>query len=126
MSYTATINKEVSYEIVTCGECDSPIALTINHYQQLRRTGEGFYCPRGHCRAYRDNDNDRLKKQLAEQTRTATQMAERAKNAELANAAAIKEMKRIKKRINAGICACCNRTFQDLARHMKTKHGDVK
>ncbi|HEX9950777.1 MAG TPA: hypothetical protein VGB53_03340 [Rubricoccaceae bacterium] len=25
---------------------------------------------------------------------------------------------RTKKRIAAGVCPCCNRTFQDLARHM--------
>jgi hypothetical protein len=26
------------------------------------------------------------------------------------------------KRVNAGICPCCNRHFTDLERHMKSKH----
>lgn len=31
---------------------------------------------------------------------------------------------RIKNRISKGVCPCCNRTFGDLERHMKTKHPD--
>jgi len=35
------------------------------------------------------------------------------------------ELKRVKRRINGGVCTCCNRTFTNLARHMKTKHPVV-
>jgi hypothetical protein len=31
---------------------------------------------------------------------------------------------RLKKRIKAGVCPCCNRTVSQMARHMKTKHPD--
>jgi DNA repair exonuclease SbcCD ATPase subunit len=31
---------------------------------------------------------------------------------------------RIKNRASNGVCPCCNRTFQNLARHMHTKHPD--
>lgn len=33
---------------------------------------------------------------------------------------------RIKRRVSAGVCPCCNRTFQCLARHMATKHPDYQ
>ena len=31
-----------------------------------------------------------------------------------------------RKRSVAGACPCCNRTFQQLARHMKSKHPDYE
>ncbi len=33
-------------------------------------------------------------------------------------------MTKVKKRAANGVCPCCNRTFSDLARHMKAKHPD--
>jgi hypothetical protein len=31
---------------------------------------------------------------------------------------------KIKNRVAKGVCPCCNRTFQNLADHMKSKHPD--
>jgi Asp-tRNA(Asn)/Glu-tRNA(Gln) amidotransferase A subunit family amidase len=31
---------------------------------------------------------------------------------------------RIRDRVGAGVCPCCNRTFKQLARHMQAKHPD--
>ncbi len=36
-----------------------------------------------------------------------------------------RKTKRLMRRVSAGVCPCCNRTFSDLARHMKTKHENV-
>lgn len=33
---------------------------------------------------------------------------------------------RIKNRVKNGVCPCCNRTFENLARHMQAKHSDFK
>jgi hypothetical protein len=30
----------------------------------------------------------------------------------------------VQKRVGNGVCPCCNRTFEDLARHMKVKHRE--
>jgi DNA-binding XRE family transcriptional regulator len=32
--------------------------------------------------------------------------------------------KRVRDRIRNGVCPCCNRTFQNLANHMRTEHAD--
>ncbi len=37
--------------------------------------------------------------------------------------AARKEAKRIRRRIEAGVCVDCKRTFSSLAAHMRTQHG---
>lgn len=32
----------------------------------------------------------------------------------------------IKKRVGNGVCPCCNRTFENLSRHMSCKHPEYK
>ena len=41
-------------------------------------------------------------------------------------AKAISAKRRIEKRIHAGVCPCCNRSFPNLQRHMAAKHPDGK
>jgi len=33
---------------------------------------------------------------------------------------------KIKRRVQHGVCPCCNRTFSNLASHMKTKHPEFE
>ena len=125
MSYTATVNLVQ----VTCGKCGCTFALAEHHHEKLRETGATFYCPNGDPRAYRQSDVQRLEKQLAreraahDQTRASRdaqrQLRERA---ERRAAAARGQVTKIKNRVGNGVCPCCNRTFQNLHRHMATKH----
>jgi chemotaxis response regulator CheB len=34
------------------------------------------------------------------------------------------QLTKTKKRVANGVCPCCNRTFKQLARHMKAKHPE--
>lgn len=40
--------------------------------------------------------------------------------------AAERELKKIQTRVKGGVCPCCNRSFVQLTRHMKTKHPDYE
>lgn len=123
MGFLATLTREIKLNVWECSCCHIPVALTADHENQLRTHGGTFFCPSGHIQSWHGNTEvDRLRAKLAEQTRTASQMAERARAAELSEHAAVQEVKRIKTRAKAGVCPCCNRTFQQLARHMTTKH----
>ena len=48
----------------------------------------------------------------------------RAHDAETRAAAAKAREHRLKRRVAAGTCPCCQRTVAQLARHMQTKHPD--
>ncbi len=65
---------------------------------------------------------DKLRKENAQlQSRLAD--AREAKNSADKRTSAIKgQMTKLKNRIENGVCIHCNRTFQNLARHMKCKH----
>lgn len=105
-----------------CCVCGTPFAMSRNLMQIRREDGKWFYCPIGHQQHFTETDVQRLKAKLQEQTRVATQMAERARAAEEAEQKTKDEMARMKKRAAAGVCPCCSRTFRQLALHMKNKH----
>lgn len=140
MNDPVKITRTQELTIIECSECSSSIALTNEHRGwALKDSRITFYCPRGHAQHYGDSELDRVKAKLAEQTRIATEQAARAQqaqarmqSAELAEERAVternaaqREVKRMKTRAAAGVCPCCNRTFVQLARHMKTKHPEA-
>lgn len=119
-----SIPKQVVLETEECCNCGVVFAMPDYMMRRLKDQGGTFYCPNGHGQHYTKSEVQRLQEKLAEQARAATHMAERAKDAEAAEQKAQREIKRMKKRAAAGVCPCCNRTFQQLARHMKMKHPD--
>lgn len=123
IAYTAHI------DIVHCYKCSAPIALG-NKSVLLGNKAE-FYCPNGHTQAFVGTEMSKLKADLVEERRRTEQEKQRR---EMAEREVVMERKlrmkadrkhaREKKRIVNGVCTCCNRTFANLAAHMKTKHPE--
>ena len=124
----------------TCCKCKEPFAITAQTQKYLERSGQGFKCPFGHLQYYAEgpteadklrHERDRLKQKVAEKDdeveyhrqNTATER-ERAEAAERSARAQKGVATRLKNRAKAGVCPCCNRSFQNLASHMKNKHPD--
>ncbi len=116
---------------VACYKCKEPFGVERATHAVLLRTHQNFWCPHGHSQAYIEGESeetklrrerDRLKQSIAyeqDRTREAREDAEhqrRRANGYKGHAA------KITKRAKAGVCPCCNRTFQQLARHMATQH----
>ena len=128
------LSYEVKLHWAECGECGAPIAFTEDHYNRLRADndgGRGWWCPRGHNRLFRGTRVTELEKSLAN-TQQRLKWAEegrayqimRAETAERSRSALRGALTRTRKRVAAGVCPCCQRTFQQLARHMAAKHPD--
>jgi hypothetical protein len=85
----------------------------------------GVYCPLGHSWIISgEGEAAKLRRELeAERDYRARVVAQR-DQAEASLRATKGVVTKLKKRVSAGTCPCCNRTFQQLARHMKTKHPD--
>lgn len=118
-------------EAHTCPACSMMFAAPHRFVAERRVDGQSFFCPAGHPMGFHETEVDRLKKQLEEQKR-ATAWAEQgrdswqrtAKSAERSLSATKGVVTRTKNRISKGVCPCCKRSFQDLRRHMGTKHPD--
>jgi hypothetical protein len=119
-----------------CGSCSIPFAIPADRLDKLQTTGDWFWCPNGHQIHYSESEEQKLKKQLAASKRRAdglakdaegylariTHEADQRRAAERQVTAYKGTVTRMKKRTAAGICPCCQRTFQQLARHMAGQH----
>jgi hypothetical protein len=136
MSLTLTYTGQL--DIVTCW-CGIPHAVpTELHDYQLRQHRDGktfsIYCPLGHT--YIPSGQSRsaqLEEQLERERRRAGRLAaERDQVAASlraqrgATTRARNQRDRDRQRIAAGVCPCCNRTFQNLARHMAGQHPEYQ
>lgn len=116
---------------MSCGECGIQFAMDEDKYNRCHDKGEGWYCPNGHSRIFTQSENKRLKERITELENTAgylrrakenlhNQLTEQTHKTRAEKAAKT----RIKNRIKHGVCPCCNRTFKQLAEHMKTQHPE--
>lgn len=128
----------ITQELITeqCCTCGTVFAMTKEFREQCRShpgpNGKSFYCPAGHGQHYQGEteatklrrERDRLKQEqayLEDSRRAALEDAEhqrRRANGYKGHAA------KITKRAKAGVCPCCNRSFENLRRHMETQHAE--
>lgn len=108
----------------SCITCGVPIYGPSERYSFARRKpGEAFFCISGHSQHFTGKSEKELREEAEKkfaQERMARLRAERLREEDQ------KKLKRIKTRVANGVCPCCNRTFQNLHRHMNTKHPDYK
>lgn len=119
----ATINftETVTMVCLHCADCNMLFAITADYKYRLTESHETFYCPKGHHNYFSGkNETQQLQEQLREKERQLIHAA----NNNLQKEQEIKKITRQLKRVKKGVCPCCNRTFGDLARHMKTKHPE--
>lgn len=125
---------------VTCASCYMVFGTPDRFVEDRRKDGKGFTCPSGHTNYYQRGgseedklrqERDCLKQQLAEK-----EDALKAKDVEVAAAVELQakaeanakrartKLRKVEVRVHNGVCPCCNRSFANLARHMKTKHPE--
>ena len=115
MEYTETLT-------VTSCWCGIRLAIPDNLYgYATRHKGKAVFCPLGHEFVFGDTTEERLRR---ERDRNAALRArlDQAQASLTAQKAATTRVKNKLKRVEAGVCPHCNRTFQNLARHMESKH----
>lgn len=113
--------------LTQCGSCSVWHAFPKIIYEKCLEEGGFWSCPLGHQRGYQEGRNEReavrrerdiLKQQTA-------RLEDELKSAKVEIEKAHKETLAVKRRATSGICPCCNRTFANVQRHMKTKHPNV-
>lgn len=133
---SAALKFDIRFSVLDCASCKMMFALPDDVISRYLGNGQRFYCPEGHSNVYRDNreailerEAAKLRKDLEDEQRRRVfaqenAAAERAAREQTERRlSATKGAKtRIVNRIKNGVCPCCNRTFIDLQRHMKTKH----
>lgn len=118
-----------------CCNCGVTFALTKEHYNELQKMGiaKTFYCPNGHPQHYTKSEATRVREQSniekAQLQAKLDQMARDLRTADFVKSNLEVELKRKNlklKRVENGMCPCCNRFFKNLSNHMENKHSEKK
>lgn len=130
MSETVTINSRrfISTDCITCGvEYFVPERV----WEEQRKNGGFHHCINGHSQGWGKGqteidklrqERDRLRQREAQKDDEIARQ-KRLRDMERRTASAYKgQVTKLRKRAKHGVCPCCNRTFQNLARHMDAKH----
>lgn len=122
MSVVAQVS--IRFQLICCYKCGVPFQVPEDLYdQKLMRDRKLFWCPNGDVQRFiSETEAKRLQRELdKEKLRSRTLRSER--DFERNSARALKgHLTRTRKRVGSGVCPCCSRTFQQLARHMKARH----
>jgi len=109
--------------------CGRVFAVSEATNDWMREKGGSIYCPAGHLIRYGKSNEQELRDELTrerarlDQTRAMLETVRQQRNHQERRAQTYKgHLTRTKRRIAAGVCPCCHRTFQALARHMKNQH----
>lgn len=117
---------KMEFVMLTCGNCGVTHQIPKAMYQTAYEEGGFWWCPNGHSRGFKqgrktaeekEREFHRLKQKEAQLTDEISSLNKKIEKIE-------KQRKAEHKRINNGVCPCCNRSFQNLKLHMKEKHPD--
>lgn len=117
----------------TCGiPFAIPTELNERALDNRGPNGVRIHCPVGHSWWYTGKTDAQKLADVLEQERQRVarlthqrDQAQAAADHEQARANGYKgALAKVKRRVAAGVCPCCNRSFQDLARHMRGQHPD--
>lgn len=113
--------------VTTTCWCGIHLAIPEDLYALANRKEKTLYCPLGHRFIF----SRRMEHELEEARKDARRAREREAavrdlltHEEHSHRATRGHLTRQKKRVAAGVCPCCNRSFKDLARHMAGQHPD--
>ena len=119
----------VSMAILDCPTCGVIFAITAEYEARRRQDGRGFRCPNDHSMSYGQSEADKERDRAANLARRLewaegreVHLRDQLQATEYQRRAAKGQLTKAKKRIAAGVCPCCNRTFQNLANHMAGQH----
>ncbi|MFI4977558.1 MAG: hypothetical protein ACHQC8_02605 [Solirubrobacterales bacterium] len=115
--------------IIDCGVCHIPFGLPASMQRSRAEDGKTFYCPNGHVIWYVEDENSRLKRQLAEAEEKANWRLARLNEERDAHSHTTHQLHgtqgalvKVKRRVSRGICPCCTRTFSNLQKHLEDMH----
>jgi hypothetical protein len=128
----ATLTYTGQLQVTSCW-CGIRLAIPSDLFAMAKRhEGHTVFCPLGHKFVYSNTTEE----QLAEERRLRRSAEQRAaarlellRQEERSHAATRGHVTRKKKqleRVKNGVCPCCNRSFQNLARHMESKHPEYQ
>lgn len=121
----STTYLNVGFVTETCCHkgCNLTFAFTRAYYDRIHNDPSiWWFCPAGHTQHYTNESTDahKLEQANARETALKDQLAAAVRDAEETRVALLRD----RQRFANGVCPCCTRSFENVARHMKGEHPD--
>lgn len=114
----------IGFITVSCYKCGVLFGMTQKLQKQRLTDRKLFFCPNGHDQHYfGPSEESKLKDELARKESMLEAERARASTLQTERDAVSRAHSRMRSRVMNGVCPCCNRTFQNLLRHMQTEHA---
>lgn len=113
-------------ENTQCPVCGVHFGVPYGFMEWRRHDGKQYWCCNGHALSFHETEAQKLEKQLIKTRNELQAQVNEATHgrlvAEKAAATERRKLRAIQKRVAAGVCPCCTRSFENLQKHMRTKH----
>ncbi|MDA2916472.1 hypothetical protein MYX64_06485 [Nitrospinae bacterium AH_259_B05_G02_I21] len=119
------VRKAIDLYEVQC-VCGLPVLAPPTEHRKYSQEGKSLCCAVGHRFSLKEPANEKLRREIAD---LKGELGHERAQREAAEEAAMKETKermRIEKRIRAGLCPHCKRSFKNLKLHYLGKHCGPK
>lgn len=115
----------VEFEVIHCAACDMVFGMSADFIRRRRDDHKSFYCPNGHANVYKGkSEADKLRDKLADREAALQREQANTRRARHERDQVSKAHRKMRRRVMNGVCPCCNRSFENLRRHMETQHSD--
>jgi hypothetical protein len=111
-------------QVTKCAECGCYFGVPNGFLNDRQQDKRAFYCPNGHELSYRQSEAEKLRLERDRLQQLLAQKDDEIRDLENRRRAAVGQVTRLRNRVGHGVCPCCNRTFQNLGRHMANEHPD--
>lgn len=119
---TQTIKRTVTIVSLSCGSCGIVFGLEKQFRDGRLESGAQFYCPNGCHISWAETELDRQKERADRLERLAKDQRFLREAEERSHAATRGHLTRQRRRAANGVCPCCQRTFANVAAHVKSQH----
>lgn len=125
-----TVNRNFTYPVDVqlvvweCPTCGIVYGIPKSFADACRDTGGHYWCPNGHQLSWHETETDRLRKKLEVEQARRVALDDRLHAAEAEAERTRRVLIRDRHRFANGVCPCCNRSFENVARHMQSQHPD--
>lgn len=119
------VTETMNFVMEECCNCGIPFFMPKYFKDARYKSHDLFYCPQGHPQHYTSETNS--EKEIRELKERLDREAFNKRMVENQLLDTINEkniLSRKLKRVHKGVCPCCNRTFENLQKHMETKHPE--
>lgn len=124
MTRLLNVETAITLETEECCACGVMFAMPASLRQKLQREGGTFYCPNGHGQHYTESEVQAFKKKLKAAEDRTCNLKEQLNGALEKLAENQKEIRRARRRANAGLCPYCRRHFTNVERHIHSMHSE--